>query len=115
MKSYVPLLWALLIGSVSTSFSQDSQSTVDVNTDIDVVAVYEQYVKEGYGDLKVYKRLANGFYFKNEYLKAKQYFETWFDIEPPTETAAHRYRQTLKALQLPLKNNKYLLAFQEKD
>ena len=114
MKSYVSLLGALLVCSVFPAVAQET-STIDVNTDIDVVAVYEKYVEDGYGDVTIYRRLANGYYFRNDYLKAKRYFETWFEVEPPTKTAAHRYRQTLKALQLPLKNNKYLVAFREQN
>jgi hypothetical protein len=82
-----------------------------VNKDVDLAKVYEQVVVEGYGTPKIYKDLANAYYFKNEYFKAKKWFEKLFDVEKPTDaTLKHRYRQTLKALDLEFKNNQYLTA-----
>ncbi len=98
----------LALGTTST-FSQSPTSKTDVNKDIDVVKVYEQVVKEGYGTPDVYKKLANGYYFQGEYLKAKKWFETLFEIEKPSDKILiFRYKQTLKALDIKLDSNKYI-------
>ena len=87
----------------------------NVNKDIDVTKVYEQVVKEGYGTPKVYKKLANAHYFKSNYTEAKKWFETLFEAEEVTdETILYRYSQTLKALEISLDNNPYLIASENK-
>ena len=95
---------------VSVSFSQtNTASKTDVNKDIDVVKVYEQVVKEGYGTPDIYKKLANGYYFQGEYLQAKEWFEKLFEEVKPTEKILlFRYKQTLKALNIALDSNKYI-------
>lgn len=104
-------MFFFLLG-VATSFSQsNTASKTDVNKDIDVVKVYEQVVKEGYGTPDIYKKLANGYYFQGEYLQAKKWFEKLFDeVEPKDKMLLFRYKQTLKALDITLESNKYLLA-----
>jgi hypothetical protein len=93
-----------------SAFAQaNSHKKTNVNKDVDVVKVYEQVAKDGYGTPLIYKELANAYYFKNEYLKAKKWFEMLFDVEKPLDaTLKHRYKQTLKALDLEFKNNRYL-------
>lgn len=107
----LPQLVFLLCACISVSgFAQSTNSVkTNVNKDVDIVKVYEQVVVEGYGTAHIYKELANAYYFKNEYTKAKKWFEKLFDIESTSDaTLKHRYRQTLKALDLEFKNNAYL-------
>ena len=81
----------------------------DVNSDVDVTKVYEQVVLEGYGTPYIYKELANAYYFKSNYPKAKKWFEALFAVEKPTdETLLFRYKQTLRALHLQKEKNAYL-------
>ena len=99
MKFKSNLLAFLLCAVISTvSFSQNSKKT-DVNKDIDVVRVYEQVVAEGYGTPFIYEKLANAYYFRNEYNKALIWFEKFFETEKnaPAEIK-QRYQQTLKAV-----------------
>ena len=82
------------------SFSQ-TQEKVDVNKDIDVVKVYLQVVKEGYGTPFIYKELANAFYLRGNYSESKKWFEKLFaEEETPDATMKFRYNQSLKALGL---------------
>ncbi len=107
----LPQLLFLICVFVSTPVLSQSSNTVktNVNKDVDIVKVYEQVVVEGYGTAHIYKELANAYYFKNEYPKAKKWFEKLFDTESTSDaTLKHRYRQTLKALDLEFKNNVYL-------
>ncbi|AFL80903.1 hypothetical protein Aeqsu_1410 [Aequorivita sublithincola DSM 14238] len=90
----------LLFASISTiCYSQSKQLKTDVNKDIDVVRVYEQVVKEGYGTALIYRHLATAYYFKNEYGKALSWFQKLYSIEKNTDPLiAHQYEQTLKAI-----------------
>jgi len=89
-------------------FSQTKKIT-DVNKDIDLVKIYIQVVKEGYGTPQIYKELANGYYFRSNYTESKKWFEKLFDSEKITdETLLYRYKQSLKALGVFLENNTYL-------
>lgn len=92
-----------LFGGVS-SFAQ-----TDVNKDIDLAKVYEQVVKEGYGTPEIHLKLANEYYFQNNFTKAKEWYEKVFENEKPTDKMLlFRYKQTLKALNVNLEQNKYL-------
>lgn len=107
----LPRLIFLLFACISIStFAQTKHPLkTDVNKDVDVVKVYEQVVKDGYGTPYIYEELATAYYFKNEYSKAKKWFEKLFDVQKPIDaTLKHRYRQTLKALDLEYKDNRYL-------
>lgn len=91
----------VLFASISTfSFSQKIQPhKTDVNKDIDVVLVYEQVVREGYGTAFIYEKLATAYYFKNEYGKALTWFQKLFEVEKNTNPdLTTRYNQTLKAI-----------------
>jgi len=105
------LLLFLVVFCLSlNSFSQNSaMHKIDVNKDIDVVKVYKQVVKEGYGTTLIYKELANASYFKSDYVEAKIWYEKLFDEEKTTDkTLLFRYRQSLKALGLYRETNAYL-------
>ena len=103
----------LLSASISTvSFSQNHGRKTDVNKDIDVVRVYEQVVKEGYGTSFIYKELATAYYFKSEYSKAL----TWFQKLVAEERnigpeLTHQYSQTLKAVAVIKQKNSDLKRF----
>jgi len=103
----------LLIAFLCFSFTAISQTNIqtktDVNKDIDLVKVYESYVKDGYGTSSIYNKLANAYYFKNEFVDAKKWFEKLFEIEKLEDaTLKFRYKQTLKALNLNPEENTYL-------
>jgi hypothetical protein len=110
MKKLPQLMFLLFAFITISTFSQTkSHAKTDVNKDVDVVKVYEQVVKDGYGTPYIYEELATAYYFKNEYAKAKKWFEKLFDVQKPIDaTLKHRYRQTLKALDLEFKDNRYL-------
>jgi len=100
---------ACLCFSLATFSQTPVTKKIDVNRDIDIVKVYEQYVEDGYGSSSIYKDLAIAYYFKSEYLSAKKYFERLFEIEKPSdEIILFRYKQTLRALDLLTEDNIYL-------
>jgi membrane-associated HD superfamily phosphohydrolase len=102
---------SLLVCSVIffLSFTAVAQQKTNVNTDIDIVKVYEQTVREGYPTLEIYQKLATTQYFRSNYKEAKKWFEKWFEMEAPKDKVALvRYKQTLKALRVSFENNKYL-------
>lgn len=107
-KKYCLLVLFVFFSVVAISQTQDK---IDVNTDIDLVKVYAQVVKEGYGTSSVYKELANAYYFKSNYKESKKWFEKLFDEEKTTnETLLFRYQQSLKALGLYTEDNEFLFA-----
>lgn len=90
------------------SFSQ-SNDKIDVNRDIDLVRVYTQVVKEGYGTVSIYKELANGYYFRSNYAESKKWFEKLFsEVEIKDPLHIYRYKQSLKALKIYTEENFYL-------
>lgn len=95
--------------SISAVAQTAQVQKTDVNKDIDLIKVYEQYVQDGYGTPAIYKKLANGYYFKSDYKAAKKWFEKLFQSEQPiTQTHKTRYIQTLRALQMDVTNNPYV-------
>ena len=110
MKSFtlVALLFLLSLSTTVTSQTTAIEKT-DVNKDIDLMRVYEQYVKDGYGTPAVYKKLADGYYFKNDYTTAKKWLEELLQADASTpKMYINRYIQTLRALDIDTTNNKYL-------
>ncbi|MDN3722819.1 hypothetical protein QRD02_00370 [Aequorivita sp. SDUM287046] len=98
-KKFNLLTLLLFFSVISSSFSQTIVRKTDVNKDIDVVRVYEQVVKEGYGTPFIYKKLATAYYFKSDYGKALAWFQRLFSVENNTDPEiAHQYNQTLKAV-----------------
>ena len=92
------------------SFAQ-GENKINVNRDIDLVKVYKQVVKEGYGTPSVYKELANATYFRSEYAESKKWFEILFEEEKVTDKVLiFRYNQSLKALGLYKKKMEELSA-----
>lgn len=111
MNRRTQLIFCVFLCCTMMAFSQAKPpvKTTSINKDVDVTKVYEQVVKEGYGTPFIYKELANAYYFKSNYPKAKQWFEALFTVEKPTdETLRFRYKQTLKALRLYNEKNVYL-------
>lgn len=94
------LLVCLLTTTISTfSFSQSKSHKTDVNKDIDVVRVYEQVVREGYGTPFIYKELASAYYFQSKYDQAVSWFQKLFETEKNADPElTHRYQQALKAV-----------------
>jgi hypothetical protein len=104
MKIINPLLFAASLIMADTALAQ-----TDVNKDIDVAKVYVQVVKEGYGTPAIYLKLANEYYFHNNYTEAKLWYEKVFESEQPADkTILFRYKQSLKALKLNPEENPYL-------
>ena len=105
------LVFFVLLACISIdSYSQNSiKKKIDVNHSVDIVKVYEQVGVEGYGTPFIYERLANAYYFKNDYRKAKEWYEKLFEEVKPTDaTLKYRYKQSLKALDLEVSPNEYL-------
>jgi hypothetical protein len=93
------LPFCLFLGLSAISYSQTGRSQTDVNKDIDVVRVYEQVVKEGFGTPLIYKKLASAYYFKSDYGKALGWFQKFFAIEKNTDPVfLLQYQQTMKAV-----------------
>ncbi len=104
-QSPKPIAFILFLCISFAGFSQEEATSKS----IDIVKVYEQTIKEGYPSLEIYKKLATEQYFRSNYNEAKKWFEKWFDMEMPKDkTSKYRYKQTLKALKVSAKNNKYL-------
>jgi len=112
MNGIPPLTFLLYLFISFSSVAQNSKTLkIDVNKDVNLVKVYENVALQGYGTAYIYKELANAYYFKSEYVKAKKWFEKLFDVDNNSKaTLKHRYRQTLKALGIEFKNNTYLAA-----
>jgi len=104
MKRIVPLVIIAGLFTISHTTAQ-----TDVIKDINVAEVYEQVVKEGYGSVDVYLKLANEYYFQDDFENSKKWFEKVFeDKEKATDKMLlFRYKQTLKALKITWEKNPY--------
>jgi hypothetical protein len=105
MKRIAPLM---LIACFFMMLTANAQT--NVNKDIDVAKVYEQVVKEGYGTPTIYLKLANEYYFQNDYANAKKWYEKVFEEKDKAtdKMLLFRYKQILKALKLNVDENPYL-------
>ncbi|OAB79985.1 hypothetical protein ULVI_04400 [Cochleicola gelatinilyticus] len=94
------LMFMLFAFFSMASFAQTATpEKTDTTKDIDVVKVYEQVVKEGYGTAFIYKKLANAYYFKSEYKNAKKWFEALSQEGEITDPdLKFRYAQSIKAV-----------------
>mgnify|MGYP001569149062 CR=1 FL=1 len=98
MLSFRLLFLSIFITSLSLS---QTEKKINVNKDIDLVKVYKQVIKEGYGTPSIYKDLANETYFRSNYKESKIWFEKLFvEIKVTDPTLIYRYNQSLKALGL---------------
>ncbi|MEZ4858465.1 MAG: hypothetical protein R2781_06610 [Flavobacteriaceae bacterium] len=96
---------------VSCSLFAQENIVKDGNKDISITKVYEQVVKEGYATPKLYLDLANAYYFESNYVSAKKYYEIVFETkELVSEKVLFRYKQSLRALNEDIKENKYLVS-----
>lgn len=103
------LLALIAVMSLSVSLNAQTSVTKEKSTPIEAAVVYEQLVKEGHGTSKMFQKIANSYYFKNDHTNAKRWYEILFEAEKPTDkTLLFRYTQSLKALDLDLTTNKYL-------
>lgn len=100
MKKHRMLVFLLFACISMATFAQTATpEKTDVNRDIDVVKVYEQVVKEGYGTAFIYKKLANAYYFKSEYKNAKKWFKALSEEGEITDPdLKFRYAQSIKAV-----------------
>ncbi len=106
MYKNILLLFFICFSFVSFSQTQKKENSI---SEIDIIQVYTQVVKEGYGTPQVYLDLANACYFKSDYKASKKWFEKLFNEDKITdETLLYRYKQSLKALGLYNENNVYL-------
>lgn len=93
------LAWLFFAGISTVSLGQSTAHKTDVNKDIDVVRVYEQVVRDGYGTAFIYKKLATSYYFKSDYFKALSWFERLFAVEKNQDLElVNQYNQSLKAV-----------------
>jgi hypothetical protein len=106
MKRIAPLVLFASLFAMLTATAQ-----TDVYKDINVAKVYEQVVKEGYGTVTVYLKLANEYYFQNDYANARKWYEKVFEDKEKAgdKMLLFRYKQTLKALKINWVENPYLV------
>ncbi|MEP2936230.1 MAG: hypothetical protein ABJM06_12515 [Gilvibacter sp.] len=108
MKKYLCVLGLLCfsVGITAQNSSKTSESTNTVR--IDVLAVYEEVVSDGYASAQVYEKLAHGRYEQNNFSEANRWFEKLFRLKKsPSALDYKRYATTLEALEKHDKAKKY--------
>ncbi len=101
ISPYSLLVFLVFVSLSNLSFSQVKVKKTDVNSDIDIVRVYERVVLEGYGTPFIYRKLATSYYFKSEYKKALDWFHILFSEEKISDPELNQqYMQSLKAVAL---------------
>lgn len=94
----------LLLIAVSTSLvtAQNSKTKkadklYDRLAYTDAAEAYQKLLKKGDGDIYVYERLANSYYFINDTKKAATYYKRVVNAKNPNPEAVYNYAQSLKA------------------
>lgn len=99
------LLAFIFVVCISTvSFSQSKPKSAS-SKKIDVVKVYEQVVREGYGTPFIYKHLASAYYFKGEYAKSVLWFNKFYaEMDDNNPELEKQYKMALKAVAFSASN-----------
>lgn len=92
----------------------DAPKKTDSYASIDVIKTYERVAEKGFESLDMIKKLANSYFFNDEFDKAEKYYTKIFakttDIEPEYY---YRYSITLKSVGKMEKSNEYLKKFNQ--
>ncbi|WP_281239806.1 tetratricopeptide repeat protein [Flavobacterium praedii] len=92
----------------------DTPKKADSYASIDIIKTYERVAEKGFESLDMMKKLANSYFFNDEFDKAEKYYTKIFakttDIEPEYY---YRYSITLKAVGKIEKSNEYLKKFNQ--
>ena len=100
MLKYLCTLCLALISISSFSQNSATESTAGNDVNIDVLAVYEDVVAQGYESAQVYSKLANGRFFERNYQEAKKWYAKLFEMDSKPEPIEYlRYSETLNALE----------------
>lgn len=82
-----------------SSFSQTS-ALAGSDVKIDVLAVYEEVVDQGYESIQVYRKLANGRFFQKNFEAAKKWYSRLFKMDSDPDPIEYlRFSETLAALE----------------
>lgn len=91
-----------------TAQNSSAASSDSNNVKIDVLAVYEEVVRDGYASAQVYEKLAHGRFKQNKFIEANRWFEKMFRLKKsPSALDFKRYAETLDAIKKPEKAKKY--------
>ena len=104
----------LLCFTVSTFAQSESTATAGQDIKIDVLAVYEEVVQEGYASAQIYRKLANGRFLENNFQEANKWYGLLFESTTDLEAIDYfQYGKTLEALNQSIKARKYLAQYAE--
>jgi tetratricopeptide (TPR) repeat protein len=102
------------IESPSRILISDTPKKVDSNAYIDIIKTYERVYENGFETVDILKKLANYYFFSDEFEKAeKSYFSLFTkttDLEPEYY---YRYSIALKSVGKTEKSNEYLKKFNQ--
>lgn len=99
MQKYLCLLAFSLMASIGVAQKADHPSSLRSNIQIDVLAVYEDVVAQGYHSAQVYRKLANGRYLEQKYAEANRWYSKLFQMDDAPKAIEYlRYSKTLEAL-----------------
>lgn len=108
MKKYLCILVLLCISAGLNAQNPSSKDQTTSNVKIDVLAVYEEVVSDGYASVQVYEKLAHGRFEQNNYTEANRWFEKLFHLKKrPSALDFMCYAKTLDALEKHEKAKKY--------
>ncbi|NQX76803.1 hypothetical protein [Gilvibacter sp.] len=100
MQKYLCILALSLMAFSGAAQTGDRALAVNSNVQIDVLAVYEDVVAQGYHSAQVYRKLANGRYLEQKFDEAKKWYSKLFEMDEAPETIEYlRYAETLEALE----------------
>jgi hypothetical protein len=99
MSKYLCLLALSLFSCGAIAQADNQQGPAVSSTQIDVLAVYEDVVAQGYHSAQVYQKLASGRYLEKNYPEAKKWYIKLFALNEKPEAIEYlRFAETLEAL-----------------
>ncbi len=102
----------LLCASASALSQEKQQANAGSEIEIDVLAVYEEVVSEGYPSVQVYRTLANGRFLENNFIEAKKWYTLLFSLDKDLEAEDYyNFSKTLQALNQDAQAKKYLARY----
>jgi tetratricopeptide (TPR) repeat protein len=104
----------LRIKNSSKILISETPKKVDSYASIDIIKTYERVSEKGYESIDMLKKLANSYFFSDEFEKAEKSYSKLFtkttDVEPEYY---YRYSIALKSVGKTEKSNEYLKKFNQ--
>jgi tetratricopeptide (TPR) repeat protein len=104
----------LKIKKISKFSISETPKKVDSYASVDIIKTYERVSEKGYESIDMLKKLANFYFFSDEFEKAEKNYTKLFNLTTEVEPEYYyRYSVALKSIGKTEKSNEYLKKFNQ--